>query len=114
MKPDNVLLDVTGHVRLADFGSCLKLCKDGTVSYVMSTVHITSLFHVTEHIFVKFHNCISVKSACTHLYLYFYISSGSISSCRGYTRLYITRNSPGKTFGYPMVKELKKITCKIS
>ncbi|CAB3998634.1 serine threonine- kinase MRCK alpha isoform X4 [Paramuricea clavata] len=31
VKPDNVLLDVTGHVRLADFGSCLKLCKDGTV-----------------------------------------------------------------------------------
>jgi serine/threonine protein kinase len=73
VKPDNVLLDVTGHVRLADFGSCLKLCKDGTVSYVMSTVHITSLFHVTEHIFVKFHNCISVKSACTHLYLFLYL-----------------------------------------
>ena len=32
VKPDNVLLDVTGHVRLADFGSCLKLSKDGTVS----------------------------------------------------------------------------------
>ncbi|XP_046860194.1 serine/threonine-protein kinase MRCK alpha-like [Xenia sp. Carnegie-2017] len=31
VKPDNVLLDVSGHVRLADFGSCLKLSKDGTV-----------------------------------------------------------------------------------
>ena len=34
VKPDNVLLDVSGHVRLADFGSCLKLGKDGTVSMI--------------------------------------------------------------------------------
>ena len=32
VKPDNVLLDVSGHVRLADFGSCSKLGKKGTVS----------------------------------------------------------------------------------
>ncbi|XP_073230481.1 serine/threonine-protein kinase MRCK beta-like isoform X9 [Porites lutea] len=31
VKPDNVLLDVSGHVRLADFGSCSKLGKKGTV-----------------------------------------------------------------------------------
>jgi serine/threonine-protein kinase MRCK len=31
IKPDNVLLDANGHIRLADFGSCLKLNDDGTV-----------------------------------------------------------------------------------
>uniref|UniRef100_A0A8D2LGZ4 non-specific serine/threonine protein kinase n=1 Tax=Varanus komodoensis TaxID=61221 RepID=A0A8D2LGZ4_VARKO len=31
IKPDNVLLDQCGHIRLGDFGSCLKLREDGTV-----------------------------------------------------------------------------------
>ncbi|KAK2561476.1 Serine/threonine-protein kinase MRCK alpha [Acropora cervicornis] len=31
VKPDNVLLDVSGHIRLADFGSCSKFGKNGTV-----------------------------------------------------------------------------------
>lgn len=31
IKPDNLVLDVSGHIRLADFGSCLKLGADGTV-----------------------------------------------------------------------------------
>ena len=31
IKPDNVLLDRTGHIVLADFGSCLRLNDDGMV-----------------------------------------------------------------------------------
>uniref|UniRef100_A0A914HAA0 non-specific serine/threonine protein kinase n=1 Tax=Globodera rostochiensis TaxID=31243 RepID=A0A914HAA0_GLORO len=32
IKPDNVLLDITGHIKLGDFGSCLRRQADGTVS----------------------------------------------------------------------------------
>uniref|UniRef100_UPI00398EF209 myotonin-protein kinase-like n=1 Tax=Pristiophorus japonicus TaxID=55135 RepID=UPI00398EF209 len=31
VKPDNVLLDVSGHIKLADFGSCLRLNTEGHV-----------------------------------------------------------------------------------
>ncbi|XP_045749314.1 serine/threonine-protein kinase MRCK gamma isoform X4 [Mirounga angustirostris] len=31
VKPDNVLLDMNGHIRLADFGSCLRLNNSGMV-----------------------------------------------------------------------------------
>ncbi|KYO34461.1 serine/threonine-protein kinase MRCK alpha-like [Alligator mississippiensis] len=36
IKPDNVLLDAQGHVRLADFGSCLRLGPDGMVGSAMA------------------------------------------------------------------------------
>lgn len=32
VKPDNVLLDMQGHIRLADFGSCLRILPDGSVA----------------------------------------------------------------------------------
>ncbi|XP_063793678.1 myotonin-protein kinase isoform X2 [Pseudophryne corroboree] len=32
IKPDNMLLNRIGHIHLGDFGSCLKLREDGTVS----------------------------------------------------------------------------------
>ncbi|XP_063287791.1 myotonin-protein kinase isoform X1 [Pelobates fuscus] len=32
IKPDNMLLNISGHILLGDFGSCLKLREDGTVS----------------------------------------------------------------------------------
>ncbi|KAI3390094.1 hypothetical protein SNEBB_010997 [Seison nebaliae] len=31
VKPDNCLIDIHGHLKLADFGSCLKMNKDGKV-----------------------------------------------------------------------------------
>ncbi|XP_024425263.2 myotonin-protein kinase isoform X1 [Desmodus rotundus] len=36
IKPDNILLDRCGHIRLADFGSCLKLRPDGTVQSLVA------------------------------------------------------------------------------
>jgi len=31
VKPDNMLLDITGHLKLADFGTCMKMDKNGLV-----------------------------------------------------------------------------------
>ena len=31
VKPDNMLLDVRGHMKLADFGTCMKVDDDGLI-----------------------------------------------------------------------------------
>ena len=31
VKPDNMLLDASGHIKLADFGTCMKMDADGLV-----------------------------------------------------------------------------------
>jgi serine/threonine-protein kinase MRCK len=36
IKPDNVLLDATGHVRLADFGSCCRVGPSGRVRSIVA------------------------------------------------------------------------------
>ncbi|XP_070620830.1 myotonin-protein kinase isoform X1 [Erythrolamprus reginae] len=36
IKPDNILLDRCGHIRLGDFGSCLKLREDRTVCSIVA------------------------------------------------------------------------------
>jgi len=47
IKPDNILIDVTGHIRLADFGSCLKIDTDG---FVKCTVAIGTPDYISPEI----------------------------------------------------------------
>ncbi|XP_050527294.1 serine/threonine-protein kinase Genghis Khan [Daktulosphaira vitifoliae] len=47
IKPDNVLLDANGHIRLADFGSCLKVGANG---YVESNVAVGTPDYISPEI----------------------------------------------------------------
>ncbi|XP_030854470.1 serine/threonine-protein kinase MRCK alpha isoform X2 [Strongylocentrotus purpuratus] len=47
IKPDNVLLDKHGHIRLADFGSCLRMLPDNTV---MSNVAVGTPDYISPEI----------------------------------------------------------------
>lgn len=54
IKPDNVLLDANGHIRLADFGSCLRLFEDGTVQ---SNVAVGTPDYISPEILRVFYYC---------------------------------------------------------
>lgn len=57
IKPDNVLLDANGHIRLADFGSCLRLGDDGSVQ---SNVAVGTPDYISPEILrvrIRFHVC---------------------------------------------------------
>ena len=47
IKPDNVLIDASGNIRLADFGSCLKIEDDGYVSSFCVVKVLVVLFYVS-------------------------------------------------------------------
>ncbi|XP_059814345.1 serine/threonine-protein kinase MRCK alpha-like [Hypanus sabinus] len=47
VKPDNILLDVNGHIKLADFGSCLQMTKDG---YVHSAVAVGTPDYISPEV----------------------------------------------------------------
>ncbi|XP_069500740.1 myotonin-protein kinase isoform X2 [Ambystoma mexicanum] len=54
IKPDNILLDYCGHVRLGDFGSCLKLREDGTVC---SSVAVGTPDYLSPEILLAVEDC---------------------------------------------------------
>lgn len=82
IKPDNVLLDANGHIRLADFGSCLKLYEDGTVQ---SNVAVGTPDYISPEILrVKFFNLCAIHEFIVIVFLlactFKHLSSGICSS----------------------------------
>ena len=47
IKPDNILIDSKGHIRLADFGSCIELNRDGLVT---STIAVGTPDYISPEI----------------------------------------------------------------
>ena len=50
LKPDNILLAPTGHIRLADFGSCKKMGPDGKVPFVQCLLLLELIYHILRSI----------------------------------------------------------------
>lgn len=70
IKPDNVLLDANGHIRLADFGSCLRLFEDGTVQ---SNVAVGTPDYISPEILRVILFCILCFILQTNICYYMYI-----------------------------------------
>lgn len=66
IKPDNVLLDMNGHIRLADFGSCLKMSEDGTVCMKQNLFGLGIVGFLSELLVLRRLN-ISVHQGCDRL-----------------------------------------------
>lgn len=67
IKPDNVLLDANGHIRLADFGSCLRLFEDGTVQ---SNVAVGTPDYISPEILRV---CILIENILLKLFLQIFL-----------------------------------------
>ena len=77
IKPDNVLLDANGHIRLADFGSCLRLSSDGTVQsnvavgtpdYISPEIlRVSNNYHIKNWLPCKTLNHLPFNQASCHL-----------------------------------------------
>ena len=44
VKPENMLIDVTGHLKLADFGTCMKMDKVSYEFAIMMSLAIYTFF----------------------------------------------------------------------
>ena len=89
IKPDNVLLDANGHIRLADFGSCLRLSSDGTVQ---SNVAVGTPDYISPEILrvsTYLLNCVSFTCKIS-----FQSSGVQIAHSHGMTNPYLWVNGP--------------------
>jgi len=60
IKPDNVLIDKDGHIRLADFGSCLKMDGKGVVT---CTTAVGTPDYISPEI-------LTVYGTCMYMHMY--------------------------------------------